>query len=77
MRILALCLLMCGCTNTTDPILVTNVCTESHSETYTYMVYQSNGRGGGHMSPRVGVKTVCDMSFDVQYPNPNYKEPQP
>lgn len=75
MRTLLLVVFLAGCTNTTDPILVQTVCTESHTESYVQMVYISNGRGGGQMMPQIHVRTVCDKSFDVEYPNPDYRGP--
>lgn len=71
-RFLAL-LLLAGCTNTTDPFLTEVECIKSHPETYVYMAYVSNGRGGGSISPRTGVRRKCDVAIHWQVPNPDYR----
>lgn len=53
----------------TPPSKTLTICDESHRETYTYLVPVHVG-DSTIMSPRIGVKTVCDKSH-VE-PNPAY-----
>lgn len=66
-------LLLVGCTNTTDPILVDEMCVHEELVPMTQPIFVSCGNGCTRTQMVLTFVPHCTRRVAISYPNPDYK----